>query len=174
MSLDFSDERLLVVSAHAADFVWRAGGAIALYAALTADAALDLIGAKLRILIEGRFAQAEVFVRALAGLRPADRIYVSPVENDVSYGALRLLNPSPYLYYLRAGGAEIIGSSPEALARLEGAVKAQKAVEKGNPISADKDGEAEAPVELSRRAIPLLDLLRAAAKSKADVVWDSR
>lgn len=68
--------------------------AIALYAALTADAALDLIGAKLRILIEGRFAQAEVFVRALAGLRPADRIYVSPVENDVSYGALRLLNPS--------------------------------------------------------------------------------
>jgi hypothetical protein len=62
---------------------------------------------------------------------------------------------------------------PGALARLEGAVKAQKAVEKGNPISADKDGEAEAPVELSRRAIPLLDLLRAAAKSKADVVWDS-
>jgi sugar (pentulose or hexulose) kinase len=67
--------------------------AIALYAALMADASLDLIGAKLRILIEGRFAQAEVFVRALASLRPADRIYVSPVENDVSYGALRLLNP---------------------------------------------------------------------------------
>ncbi len=30
--MDFSNERLLVVSAHAADFVWRAGGAIALYA----------------------------------------------------------------------------------------------------------------------------------------------
>ena len=30
--MDFSTERLLVVSAHAADFVWRAGGAIALYA----------------------------------------------------------------------------------------------------------------------------------------------
>lgn len=29
--VDFSNERLLVVSAHAADFVWRAGGAIALY-----------------------------------------------------------------------------------------------------------------------------------------------
>lgn len=68
--------------------------AIALYAALMADASLELIGSRLRILIEGRFAQAEVFVRALASLRPADRIYVSPVENDVSYGALRLLNPA--------------------------------------------------------------------------------
>lgn len=68
--------------------------AIALYAALVADASLDLIGSRLRILVEGRFAQAEVFVRALASLRPADRIYVSPVENDVSYGALRLLNPA--------------------------------------------------------------------------------
>lgn len=68
--------------------------AIALYAALMADAALQLIGARLRILVEGRFAQAEVFVRALASLRPADRIYVSPVENDVSYGALRLLDPA--------------------------------------------------------------------------------
>ncbi len=36
------------------------------------------------------------------------------------YRALRLLNPSPYLYYVRAGGAEIVGSSPEALARLQG------------------------------------------------------
>src|SRR5262252_1027058 len=38
MSLDFSSERLLVVSAHAADFVWRAGGAIALYSARGARA----------------------------------------------------------------------------------------------------------------------------------------
>src|SRR5215211_7234280 len=30
--MEAKEERLLVVSAHAADFVWRAGGAIALYA----------------------------------------------------------------------------------------------------------------------------------------------
>ncbi|MGH9765911.1 MAG: PIG-L deacetylase family protein [Blastocatellia bacterium] len=36
--MDLSNERLLVVSAHAADFVWRAGGAIALYASLGARA----------------------------------------------------------------------------------------------------------------------------------------
>ncbi len=36
------------------------------------------------------------------------------------YRALRLLNPSPYLYWARVGGADVIGSSPEALARLDG------------------------------------------------------
>ncbi len=68
--------------------------AVCLYAALVADAALDLIGARERILIEGRFAEAEVFVRGLATLRPNDKIFVSNAHNDVSYGALRLINPS--------------------------------------------------------------------------------
>src|SRR5262249_46891487 len=36
--MDLSNERLLVVSAHPADFVWRAGGAIALYASRGARA----------------------------------------------------------------------------------------------------------------------------------------
>jgi sugar (pentulose or hexulose) kinase len=70
------------------------GAAICLYAALVADTSLNLIGARERILIEGRFAQAEVFVRALAALRPNDRIYVSTTDNDVSYGALRLVDPT--------------------------------------------------------------------------------
>lgn len=67
--------------------------AVSLYAALVADASLNLVGAHERILVEGRFAEAQVFVRALASLRPNDRIYVSNAENDVSYGALRLLQP---------------------------------------------------------------------------------
>jgi hypothetical protein len=65
--------------------------AVCLYLAMTANASLDLVGARERIVVEGRFAEAEVFVRALASLRPADAIYVSNAENDVSYGALRLL-----------------------------------------------------------------------------------
>jgi anthranilate synthase component 1 len=36
------------------------------------------------------------------------------------YRALRLLNPSPYMYYIEAGGLTIVGSSPEALVRLKG------------------------------------------------------
>ncbi len=67
--------------------------AVCLYAALVANEALNLIGARERILVEGRFAEAEVFVRALASLRPRDQIYVSNAHNDVSYGALRLIEP---------------------------------------------------------------------------------
>jgi anthranilate synthase component 1 len=36
------------------------------------------------------------------------------------YRALRVVNPSPYMYYLRLGDLKIVGSSPEMLVRLEG------------------------------------------------------
>ncbi|UKK85608.1 carbohydrate kinase [Sphingopyxis sp. BSN-002] len=70
----------------------RRRAAVSLYAALLADAALDLIGTRERLLIEGRFAEGQVFVRALAALRPDLRVYVGKAHNDVSYGALRLLD----------------------------------------------------------------------------------
>jgi sugar (pentulose or hexulose) kinase len=67
--------------------------AVCLYAAMVANESLDLIGARERILVEGRFAEAQVFVRALASLRPSDAIYTSHAHQDVSFGALRLINP---------------------------------------------------------------------------------
>lgn len=84
--------------AEPADWFARRAAAC-LYAALVADAMLDLVGAKGALLIEGRFAEAEVFVRALASLRPETTIYTANAHNDVSFGALRLLDPS-----LRPGG----------------------------------------------------------------------
>ncbi len=36
------------------------------------------------------------------------------------YRALRLLNPSPYMYYCESGPVTVVGSSPEALVRLSG------------------------------------------------------
>jgi sugar (pentulose or hexulose) kinase len=73
---------------------WHARrAAVCLYAALIADTALDLIGSKARLLVEGRFAEAEVFVRALAALRPDTQVFVANAHNDVSFGALRLFNP---------------------------------------------------------------------------------
>ncbi len=36
------------------------------------------------------------------------------------YRGLRLLNPSPYMYYLELGALRVAGSSPEALVRLSG------------------------------------------------------
>ncbi|KDA52960.1 hypothetical protein EG19_08615 [Thermoanaerobaculum aquaticum] len=38
------------------------------------------------------------------------------------YRALRLTNPSPYMFFLDTGQAQVLGSSPETLARLRGAV----------------------------------------------------
>ena len=35
------------------------------------------------------------------------------------YRALRSINPSPYMYYLKFGDLKIVGSSPEILVRLE-------------------------------------------------------
>jgi len=67
---------------------------IALYAALVADVALELIGARECLVVEGRFARAQLLVRALASLRPAMTVYVAPADSDVSYGALRLVDPS--------------------------------------------------------------------------------
>lgn len=44
------------------------------------------------------------------------RIQTAPFE---IYRALRVINPSPYMYYLRVGGVELVGSSPETLVRCE-------------------------------------------------------
>lgn len=74
------------------DWYARRAGAC-LYAALMTDASLDLIGSRDRLLVEGRFAEAKVFVRALAALRPQCVVYVANEHNDVALGALRLLDP---------------------------------------------------------------------------------
>jgi sugar (pentulose or hexulose) kinase len=73
---------------------WFARRAAAcLYAALVTNESLDLIGSSERLLIEGRFAEAEVFVRALASLRPDTAVYTANAHSDVSFGALRLIDP---------------------------------------------------------------------------------
>ena len=36
------------------------------------------------------------------------------------YRALRMVNPSPYMYFLRDGDAAVVGASPEMLVRVEG------------------------------------------------------
>lgn len=64
----------------------------ALYLALMANATLDLIGARSRIIIEGRFGGDPVFTKALAALRPADAIYLSNAQDNLAYGALGLLD----------------------------------------------------------------------------------
>ena len=45
------------------------------------------------------------------------RTNVPPFE---MYRALRLLNPSPYMFFLEFGDLKVVGSSPEALVKLQG------------------------------------------------------
>jgi sugar (pentulose or hexulose) kinase len=68
------------------------GAMACLYAALVADVSLDLIGARGQLVVEGRFTRAQVFVRALATLRPRMAIHVADAGNDASSGPLRLLD----------------------------------------------------------------------------------
>ena len=45
------------------------------------------------------------------------RITIEPFE---IYRALRIINPSPYMYFLRCGDTTVAGASPEVMVRLEG------------------------------------------------------
>ena len=59
---------------------------------------------------------------------------------------------------------------PGALTRLEAAVEA-----KGHlrvPQESAAGGDQEPPVSLSARALPLIELLRAAAQARCTVMWD--
>src|SRR5262249_23523504 len=48
--------------------------------------------------------------------------FEAPVAADpfTVYRALRHVNPSPYMFFIRMGGISIVGSSPEMLVRVEG------------------------------------------------------
>ncbi|HET9582128.1 MAG TPA: chorismate-binding protein [Gemmatimonadota bacterium] len=82
------------------------------------------------------------------------------------YRALRILNPSPYLYFLQVAGASIVGSSPEALARLEGRRALLRPIAGTRPRGAGDDEDAALAEELAADAkenaehIMLVDLAR--------------
>ena len=66
--------------------------------------------------IQEHIAAGDVYQLVLAA-RFSGRCELDPFE---TYRALRLLNPSPYMYYCDLGDQVVVGSSPEALVRLEG------------------------------------------------------
>ncbi|GAE90223.1 anthranilate synthase [Acetivibrio straminisolvens JCM 21531] len=53
----------------------------------------------------------------------SQRLCVETDQNPFNiYRSLRLINPSPYMYYLKFGNYRIIGSSPEMLVRVENGI----------------------------------------------------
>ena len=65
-------------------------------------------------------------------------------------------------------GALLAEDVPAALARLAAAIEAGEQL----PESGESEDE-ESTVSLPHRALPLIDLLKAALKSKSNVMWDS-
>lgn len=65
-----------------------------LYLALMTNILLELIGSSGRLLVEGRFAEDPMFVRALAAMQPQLSVYTCSAQDDLAYGALRLVDPT--------------------------------------------------------------------------------
>ena len=68
-------------------------------------------------------------------------------------------------------GALLAADIPAALQKLEAAVEADRQSPQQEQPVEDEDGEV--PVSLSHRALPLIELLKAAAKANSNVMWDS-
>ncbi|HXG04556.1 MAG TPA: anthranilate synthase component I [Candidatus Binatia bacterium] len=75
-----------------------------------------------------------------------------PADPFTIYRALRTINPSPYLFFLRLGRLSIVGSSPEVLVRLEGDRIETRPIAGTSPRGATE--EQDRAIEASLRADP--------------------
>ena len=64
------------------------------------------------------------------------------------YRCLRTVNPAPYMFYLRLGDVQLIGSSPEVMARLEGREITVRPIAGTRPRGTSERGDAELEQEL--------------------------
>ncbi|MDH4082622.1 MAG: anthranilate synthase component I [Nitrospira sp.] len=82
------------------------------------------------------------------------------------YRALRVVNPSPYMYYLRIAGVELVGSSPEILVRCEDGLVSVRPIagtrRRGTTMEEDAELERRLLADSKERAehIMLVDLGR--------------
>jgi anthranilate synthase component 1 len=83
-----------------------------------------------------------------------------------AYRALRVTNPSPYMYFLKLGGVSLVGSSPEALVRRTDSVVEVRPIAgtrpRGRGPDEDRELEAELRADEKERAehVMLVDLGR--------------
>ena len=88
---------------------------------------------------------------------------------DIALAMLKMMGHSATV-----PGAILAEDVPEALRRLTAAIKAQAInVQKNAPLIEDNDAD-EPQVTLSTRAFPLINLLTAAAKDNAYVMWEGK
>src|SRR5690554_3533439 len=68
-------------------------------------------------------------------------------------------------------GAILADDVPAYLERLKAAIAAEKL--KAAPEQPRSDEDGEPPVSIAKRALPLIELLEAAARGHNDVLWES-
>ena len=91
------------------------------------------------------------------------RTNVPPFE---VYRALRLLNPSPYMFFLEFGDLKVVGSSPEALVKLQGRSASLRPIAGTLPRGATTDEDLQNERDLladpkeSAEHVMLVDLAR--------------
>ena len=110
-----------------------------------------------------RYIRAGDIFQVVISQRFAARTDADPFE---IYRALRVINPSPYLYFLRLGDVAVVGSSPEMLVKVQGREAFYRPIAGTRPRGRDeKDDqrlEAELAADPKERAehIMLVDLGR--------------
>jgi anthranilate synthase component 1 len=107
-------------------------------------------------------AAGDVYQLVLAS-RFEGRHSLSPFE---VYRALRLLNPSPYMYFCELGDITVVGSSPEALVKSHGGFAQLRPIAGSRPRGADATLDAALEAELladpkeNAEHVMLVDLAR--------------
>ena len=108
-------------------------------------------------------ASGDVYQLVLSS-RFSGRHSLDPFE---AYRALRLINPSPYMYYCKLGDVTVVGSSPEALVKVNAAGEAQLRPIAGTRPRADDDAvdaqnekDLLADVKENAEHVMLVDLAR--------------
>ncbi|NNF16694.1 MAG: anthranilate synthase component I family protein [Gammaproteobacteria bacterium] len=88
------------------------------------------------------------------------------IDPFLVYRALRLLNPSPYMYFFDLGDAQVVGSSPEALVRLQEGVASLRPIAGTRPRGTDSHSDENHANELladpkeNAEHVMLVDLAR--------------
>ncbi len=110
-----------------------------------------------------RYIRAGDIFQVVLSQRFAARTKADPFE---IYRALRVVNPSPYMYFLRLGNVTVVGSSPEMLVKIQGREAFYRPIAgtrpRGRDEKEDQRLEAELATDPKERAehIMLVDLGR--------------
>src|SRR5580693_247261 len=97
--------------------------------------------------VQEYIAAGDVYQLVLAA-RFSGRHELDPFQ---AYRALRLINPSPYMYYCALGDITVVGSSPEALVKLNGRHAQLR------PIAGTRPRSPDAAIDRAREAQLLAD-----------------